>query len=167
MLAALSVAAVSLFAASVSAQAPTIARGFTEKVTIKTTPKRDRTKPYTFTTSGKIVPPASPCAPGKGPTKDANRLPTLWPPGTADPRYCVSPGVPRICTGTVTVRVQKRHTTISTRRVNLEPDCSYSSTVSFHSKLRTRRGVLSFRARFQGNALLLPKSSETVTARAG
>jgi len=91
-------------------------------------------------------------------------------PGATDPKYCVSPGVPKICAGSVQVRVQKKGTTISARKVTLnarkvtlKPDCTYRSRVGFRSNLRTRNGVLSFRARFQGNALLLPKSSATVT----
>jgi hypothetical protein len=90
-----------------------------------------------------------------------------------DARYCLFPGRRAICSGVVAVRVQKRFagarfgTTISSRNVSVRPDCTYRSAVTFHTLLRTRRGNLSFRARFQGNVVLEPRNSRTVTVRAG
>jgi hypothetical protein len=39
--------------------------------------------------------------------------------------------------------------------------------VTFHTRLRTRIGTLSFRARFQGNPVLTPRNSATRLVRAG
>jgi hypothetical protein len=178
MLAVLSLAAVPLFALTANGQAPVTAsdvqiatsRGFTELVTAKTTPKRDRTRPYTFTTVGKIVPPPRFCAPGTGPTAPAgggNCIPLICPAGSTNPAYCAQPPRSVICSGIVTVRFQRHSTTVSSRNVNLLPDCTYRSRVSFTTNLRSRRGVLRVRARFQGNVVLTPQVSATRTVRAG
>jgi hypothetical protein len=167
----LSLAAVLLFSSQGSAQvtAPTIVRGSPVQVTIKTTPRRERFRPYTFTTRGRIIPPPRYCTPGQnpGPPGPNNCIPVICPPGVTDPRYCLFPGRGVICSGVVTVRVQKRGTTISSRNVGVRRDCTYRSKVTFHTLLRTRIGNLSFRARFQGNPVLLPRNSRTVHARAG
>ena len=176
MLAALSLAAVPLFVLSASAAGPVpftasdvasaTSQATTELVTASTTPKRDRTRPYTFTTVGKVVPPPSFCAPGvepTSPTGSGNCVPIFCPPGVLAPAYCVQPPPTVICTGVVTVRFQKHGTTISARNVGLKPDCTYTSTVSF----RRTKGKLSVRARFQGNVLLTPLNSATKIVRAG
>lgn len=164
----LSVAAVPLFASLGSAQTLTV-RGITERVTAATTPKRDRTRPYTFTTKGKIVLPGKICATGQTPTPQDNCLPTpvVCPPGQTDLIYCSVPGLGDVCLGKVTVRFQKQGTTISSRDVDLKPDCTYKSSVTFRSRLRTRIGSLTVRARFGGNQVLRPKSSASQTVRAG
>ncbi len=150
------------------AQSPTIVRGQATSVSLKTTPKRDRSRPYTFTSTGRVVPPATYCAPNTNPIPGAgNCVPIICPPGVTDIRYCILPARDRICSGTVTVRFQKRGTTISSRNVFLRSDCTYRSRVTFRTRLPTRRGVLSVRARFQGNAILQPRSSSTRTVRAG
>jgi hypothetical protein len=177
-LAVLSLAAVPLFALSAEAQAPLTAsqvdaittRATTELITATTTPKRDRTRPYTFTTVGQIFPPPRFCGPGASPTAPAgpgNCIPILCPPGSLNPAYCVQPPLSVICSGTVTVRVQRGQTTISSRNVLVRPDCTYSSRVSFRTRLRSRRGTLRVRARFQGNVLLSSATSSTKTVRAG
>jgi hypothetical protein len=178
MLAVLSLAAVPLFALTANGQAPVTAsdvqvatsRGFTELVTAKTTPKRDRTKPYTFTTVGKIFPPPRFCPPGQGPTSFAgggNCIPLICPAGSTNPAYCAQPPRNVICSGFLTVRFQRHSTTISSKNVALLPDCTYRSKVSFTTRLRSRRGVLRVRVRFQGNVLLTPQNSATRTVRAG
>jgi hypothetical protein len=168
MLAVVSLAAVPLFALSASAQSSgpsiTTSRGYAQ-ITASTTPKRDRTRPYKFTTTGKIIPPATFCAPGQNPTKAVNCLPIICPPGATNPAYCVRPPLSLICTGTVTVRFQKGDTTASSRNVKVKPDCTYSSKVTFSN--RSARGRYKVRARFQGNLFLLPATSSTQTVRAG
>jgi len=155
-------------AAAQAPTAPTFARGVPEQVTRTTTPARDRTRPYTFTTSGRIVPPANYCAPGQTPLPPAaNCIPVLCPPGATDIAYCFVPGRAIICSGLVNVRFQKRGTTVSSRNVQVRPDCSYRSRVTFRTRLLTRIGVLSPRARFQGNLVLRPKTSTTGRVRAG
>jgi len=168
--AALSLAAVLLPFSPGSARSATVSRGFTEEVTATTTPMRDRVRPYTFTTRGRIVTPPTFvfCAPGFDATPGAgNCLPLLCPPGATNLDYCQVPGRSVICSGRLTVRFQKRNTTISSRKVNVRPDCTYRSRVTFRSPLTARRGVLRVRVRFQGNRVLRPKSSTTQTVRAG
>jgi len=152
--------------APAAAQAPTLERAQPVQVTRTTTPRRDRFRPYTFTTTGRIVPPANYCAPGQSPA-GASCVPIVCPPGATNVAYCTVPGLGVICSGSVTVRVQKRGITISGRVVGVRPDCTYRSRVTFRSRLPTRIGRLSFRARFQGNVVLEPKSSSTGTVLAG
>ena len=142
-------------------------RGFTAKVTASTTPKRDRTRPYTFTTSGRIVPPSRPCAPGQTPSRRRNCVPTRCPRGARTADYCQRPGRARICSGKVNVRFQHRGSTISSRNVTLRSNCTYRSRVSIRIRVVTRRGVFKVRARFQGNALLRPRTAATNTVRGG
>jgi hypothetical protein len=164
----LSLAAALLVSAPGGAQNPTLTRGFTERVTATSTPKRDRTRPYTFTTRGRIVPPSRYCTPAAPPTRGAgNCIPVSCPAGATDPAYCLRPGISVICSGVVNVRYQKRTTTISSRNVHVRPDCTYQSRVRFRILVPTRRGSLRVRARFQGNPVLEPRNSPTSTVRAG
>lgn len=165
----LSLAATLLYASSGSAQTEiNIVRGTPLQVTNTTTPRRDRLLPYTFTTRGRVVTPTRYCSPGVDPGPGAaNCVPILCAAGVTDARYCLVPGRSLICAGVVTVRVQKRGTTISSRNVSVRPDCTYLSRVTFRTRLRTRIGNLSFRARFQGNVVLAPRNSATRIARAG
>ena len=167
---AIPVAAILLIPSSASSQGTleVIARATPLQVTLTVTPRRDRTLPYTFTSRGRIVPPSRYCAPGVVPgTGAANCIPILCPPGTTDIRYCLIPGRRIICSGFVTLRVQKRQVTISSRIVSVRPDCTYQSRVTFRTRLRTRIGTLSFRARFGGNPVLNPRNSITRLGRAG
>jgi hypothetical protein len=165
----LSLATFLLFSSPGGAQSSFV-RAVPLKVTATTTPKRERFAPYTFTTRGRVVPPTGYCAPGASPRPgEKNCIPILCPPGATDPRYCLLPGPDVICSGVVTVRFQKRGTTttISSRNVFLRHDCTYRSRVTFRTRLRTRVGILNVRARFQGNAVLAPKTSATHTVRIG
>jgi hypothetical protein len=165
---ALSLLAALLCASPGVAQSPTIVRGTTVQVTSNTTPRRDRTRPYTFTTTGRVIPPGRYCAPNTNPTPGAgNCVPVICPPGATDIRYCLLPGRAVICSGVVTVRYQKRGTTISSRNVGLRPNCTYRSRVTFRTRLRTRVGNLSIRSRYQGNAVLMPRNSSRKIVRAG
>jgi hypothetical protein len=132
-----------------------------QQVTSSTSPQRDRTLPATFTTTGTVVPPPSVpliCAPGvtdpaycQG-SKDC-------PPGMKDPAYCVQPPAELLCTGKMTVSFSIGGFTISSRRVDLRPDCTYRSRVTFISRSRFRRIRLTVSALFEGNDFLLPKSA--------
>jgi len=166
MLAALSPAAVLMFASPGTAQAPGD-RAFTDRVTLSVTPTRDRTRPYTFTARGRIVPPGRFCNAGEKPSPGANCVPIACLPGATDARYCVRPGLGVICSGKVAVRYQKSGTTISNRLATVRSDCSYRQRVTFRTRLRTRRGIFTVRARFQGNAVLLPRNAPTRRVRAG
>lgn len=58
--------------------------------------------------------------------------------------------------------------TISTRRVTLKRDCSYSSTVAFSSRSRLgRSGRLKVTVRFLGNDVLGLRTASSRTVRAG
>jgi len=110
------------------------------RVTSATTPGRDRVRPHTFVTKGKVVPPAE-CAAG--------------------PKAVV-------CTGVVTVRVKRTGPfTISSRRARLRPDCTYRSQVTFRVAGRLGSGSLRVHAAFEGNRLLAPANAgaHTVIAR--
>jgi PKD repeat protein len=126
-------------------------RAATKRVTASTTPTKDRSWPYTFVTTGRVVPPAY-CATGVTPTAAGGN--------------CVTLGAPR-CVGVVTVRIKKRTYTISSRNVGLRPNCTYRSKVSLRSRTPLRRGTLAVSVRFQGNASLLPKAAPTQTVRTG
>lgn len=177
-LAVLSLAAVPMFVLSAGAQSTVTgsdvdaatARATTEAITAKVTAKRDRTRPYTFTTVGKIEPPPRFCAGNTAPTAPtgvANCLPLICPKGSTNPAYCVQPPLGVICSGTVTIRFQKGKSTISSRSVLLKPDCTYTSRVSFRTRSNSRKGVFRVRARFQGNVLLTSVNSPIRTVRAG
>jgi hypothetical protein len=165
----LSLAALVL-ASSGSAQTPipTIKRGYTVLVTARTTPTRDRTLPYIFTTTGRIVPPGRYCSPGADPSPGTgNCVPILCPPGTRNPSYCLRPGLSVICSGIVNVRFQKGPITISSRDVPLSRACTYASAVTFRTRLITRIGLLTVRVSFQGNVVLRPLTARDQTVRAG
>lgn len=163
--------AAALFAVpSAGAQTTTsdVVRALPTQVTSSVTPRRERFRPYTFTTRGRLIPPPRYCTPGQNPGSGANNcVPAMCPPGLVDPRYCLFPAAGVICSGRINVRFQKRNTTISSRNVSVRPDCTYRSRVTFRLLLPTRRGSLRVRARFQGNAVLLPRNSSTKIVRAG
>jgi len=105
-------------------------------VSASTAPRRDRRRPFRFTTSGRV------------------RLPS----GLTRAQTCGS--------GDVAVVVKAARKTISTRRVQLSRSCSYRSRVTFRSRGRfTRNGRLSVRVRFLGNTVLGPRRAKTVTVR--
>ena len=140
-----------------SAQAPQT-RVAPQQVTASTAPQRERIRPYTFTTTGRVVPP--PYCSSAGTSGSAGCVPLVCPPGASDAAYCVRPP---LCTGTVRVRFTRLGATISVRRVALRSDCRYRSRVAFYSsRLRGRLRVL---VRFEGNSFLLAKSATTHTVR--
>lgn len=119
------------------------ARAATRRVTSSTTPKHESTRPYTFTTTGRVIPPPF-CAAG------------------IIPKLAGGPCVPLnalTCTGVVTVRFMKLTYTMSSRNVGLRRDCTYRSTVKFKSANNLRRGTLRVLVRFQGNPFLLPRAA--------
>jgi len=140
----------------------------TPGVTSSTTPKKDLSRPYTYTTKGKLVLPAKLCAPNAPPTSvPGGCLPVTCPQGVTDAKYCSRPTVSTICSGKVNIRYQKRGRTISSRNVSVRPDCTYTGKTTFRSKARSQRGALRVRSRFQGNQVLAPKASSTKNVRAG
>ena len=72
------------------------------------------------------------------------------------------------CKGVITVQIKRGKKTISTRRVDVKPNCTYSVAASFAVKSRVpRRGTLRIRARFNGNNVLLPARAKEVRVRYG
>lgn len=115
---------------------PAVVDRFTPKVSVGLTPRTDRTAPYRFRAKGKVT------------------LPT----GMSKSTGC--------STGTVSVSTKAGSKTISTRRVNIKKDCTFSSTVSFSSRSRFGKAKsLKFVARFSGNAALKVASSKSTTGR--
>jgi hypothetical protein len=135
-----------------SGQDPDSSRVGARSLSASATPERDRTLPYTFTTTGRLKLPEN--------------IPPVCPPGITDERYCVKPTKAQLCKGVVTVRFQKKlGSTASSRNVLLKPDCTYSSRVTFTTADVV--GELSVRSRFQGNQFVRPRNSNTDTVRAG
>ena len=126
-------------------------RAATRRVTAKTTPNKEIFRPYTFTTTGRVVPPPY-CTAGAAPKAAGGS--------------CVALKVAR-CTGVVTVRFKKRTYTISSRNVGLRSDCTYRSKVALRTPNPLRRGTLSVSVRFQGNTVLLPRVASVHSVRSG
>jgi hypothetical protein len=106
-------------------------------MTVNLTPKTDLEAPFRFRVSGRITPP-SPLTPAQA---------------------CASIGI-------VNVQVKAGKKTISSRRVAVRPDCTYSVNVAFKGTDRfgkSRR--LKFTARFLGNAVLEPIFPRSVLGR--
>ena len=119
--------------------------------TAKTTPSRDRTRPYKFKTTGAVGIPAV--------------LPLICPPGATTLAYCVKPPVAFVCSGSVTVTFKKGFITVSSKTVALAPNCTYSSSATF--KAKKKPGKLSVRVAFSGNLLLNGASAPNQTVRGG
>jgi hypothetical protein len=105
-------------------------------VSARTTPARDRRRPFRFTTSGRVRVPA----------------------GVSRSGTCAG--------GRVSVQLKAARKTISTRRVALTSTCAYRSRVTFRSRKRfPRSGRLTVRVRFLGNAVLGPRRAKTAVVR--
>jgi len=117
--------------------APSPARVRPRSVVVTVTPGRDRRAPYRFVTRGRLS------------------LPSGLSPATS----CQG--------GRVSVQIKRGTRTLSTRRVNLRSNCTFSTSVSFARARRLARGTLKVTARFLGNAVLLPRAAPSRTVRAG
>lgn len=72
------------------------------------------------------------------------------------------------CSGKVSVQVKSRAKTISTRRVNVRSNCTYSSKVTFKARGRLKaRGSLKVTARYAGNQFLKPATAKSARVRYG
>lgn len=106
---------------------------------VRLKPRRDKRAPFRFRVVGAVAPPA----------------------GLSSRDACGS------SVGFVEVTIKRRRLALATRRVELRPDCSFSSAVTFGSRRRIGRRVrhLRFTARFLGNAVLEPVVFRTVRGR--
>jgi hypothetical protein len=113
-----------------------VSRFTSPAVTARTTPSRDRRRPFRFTTSGIV------------------RMPE----GVTRAQGCAG--------GEVAVQIKAARKTISTRRVALTSTCGYRSRVSFRSRKRfPKSGRLTVRARFLGSAVVGPRRAPSVRVR--
>lgn len=120
------------------APAPPVARVRPRKLSASTTPKRDRKSPYTFRTKGKLS----------------------LPDGISKAQGCTP-------VSRVTVTFKHGSKTVSSRRVKLKSDCTYSSKVTLKNSKSLGNGGLTVKARFAGNAVLLSRSAKTQAVRLG
>ncbi|MDO9410937.1 DUF4394 domain-containing protein [Patulibacter sp.] len=68
--------------------------------------------------------------------------------------------------GTVSIQVRAGKRTISTRRVTLKSNCTFSSSVTFSSTRRfAGRSKLSFAVKFNGTAFVLPRRASTFSVK--
>lgn len=101
---------------------------------VHTTPAHPRNQPFTLTTSGTMLPPA-----------------------TIPPLYSCSGGQ-------VTVRYVRRHTDIASRLINVLPNCTFSTRVTLHPKLGDKqhhdaRAAIRINIHFFGNGYLAPANA--------
>ena len=116
---------------------PSPARVRPRSLVVTVSPGRDRRAPYRFVTRGRLS------------------LPTGLSPATS----CRG--------GRVSVQIKRGTKTLSTRRVSLRSNCTFSSAVQFARSRRVARGSLKVTARFLGNAVLQAIRAPSRTVRAG
>lgn len=101
---------------------------------VRTTPAHNTHQPFTLTTSGRLVPPAS--------------IPSLY--------SCSG--------GQATIRYVRRNHDIASRLVNVLPDCTFSTQVTLHPKLGDKqhhdaRAAIRINIHFFGNGYLAPANA--------
>lgn len=116
---------------------PNASRVRPRSLVVTVSPGRDRRAPYRFVTRGRLA------------------LPTGLSPATS----CQG--------GRVSVQIKRGTKTVSTRRVDLRTNCTFSSSVRFARSRRTARGTLKVTVRFLGNAVLERITARPRTVRAG
>lgn len=110
---------------------------FDPRLTAATTPKRDRKRPYRFTTSGSVL------------------LPT----GVTPAQACAAGG-------SVTVEFRAAKLRLP-QTATLRPDCSYRAAIAFPSRRSLGRGRLSVSTKFGGNEVLGTAKARTHRVQAG
>ena len=110
---------------------------FIPKLTAKTTPRRDRKRPYRYTTSGVLTLPG----------------------GVTPAEACASGGTVAI---DITAGKLKLPTTAT-----LRSDCTYRTSIAFPSRRSLGRGRLTVRTSFPGNNVVGAARARTQTVRAG
>ena len=109
---------------------------FTPKISEKLRPSKDTKAPYRFRVTGTLTPPT----------------------GMSKSEACGA--------GVISTSVKAGKKTISTRRVNLKSNCTYSSTVSFANRSRFGKAKsLKLTVRFGGNSVLASKTLTSKTVR--
>lgn len=161
--------ATALVVTSIGYAVPLANRGNPEAVTSTVTPKRDRTRPYTFRTRGTVTLPPRYCSSPNtipGPSRSAtNCIPIVCPPGAVNASYCTRPTRAQVCTGRLRVRFYRGVRTFSNKSAFLRPDCTYAQSKTMEK--RATRGRLNVRVTFLGNAYLKTKAASVKNVRAG
>jgi hypothetical protein len=103
-------------------------------MSVRTTPAHNTHKPFTLTTTGRLVPPAS--------------IPSLY--------SCSG--------GQATIRYVRRNHDINSRLVNILPNCTFSTRVTLHPKLGDKqhhdaRAAIRINIHFFGNGYLAPANA--------
>ena len=110
---------------------------FDPKLTAATTPKRDRRRPYRYTTTGSVVLPSG-----------------------------VTPGQGCAAGGSVAVEFRAGKLRLP-QTTTLRPDCSFRTSIAFPSRRSLGRGRLAVSAKFGGNGVLGTAKAPTMKVRAG
>lgn len=110
---------------------------FTPSLTAATTPKRDKRRPYRYTTSGRLV----------------------LPPGVSPEEACANGGA-------VDVEMSAGRLKLPLVG-EVKPDCTFKASIAFPSRRSLGRGRLTVVTRFAGNEVLGPARAKTQRVRAG
>jgi hypothetical protein len=110
---------------------------FDPKLTARTTPRRDRRRPYRYTTSGSVVLPAG-----------------------VTPEQACSGG------GSVSVQFRAGKLRLP-QTATLRSDCSFRTSIAFPSRRSLGRGRLAVTTKFGGNAVLGTAKARSQKVRAG
>jgi hypothetical protein len=110
---------------------------FDPKLTARTTPRRDRRRPYRYTTTGTVVLPA----------------------GVTPAQACADGGSIAIEFRAGKLRLPQT--------ASLRPDCTFRSSIAFPSRRSLGRGRLAISAKFGGNSVLGTAKARTQKVRAG
>jgi hypothetical protein len=110
---------------------------FDPKLTARTTPRRDRKRPYRYTTTGSV----------------------LLPSGVTPEQACAGGGSVSVEFRAGKLRLPQTAT--------LRPDCSFRTSIAFPSRRSLGRGRLAVSTKFGGNAVLGTAKARTQKVRAG
>jgi Ca2+-binding RTX toxin-like protein len=111
----------------------TVPRFVPKSVSASTSPKKDTSFPFKFTTKGKVAPPA----------------------GVTNAEGCKG--------GHVSIQFRAGKKTVSNRRVATKSNCTYSSAVTFRIPSRLHPKSLTVLVRFLGSSVLGPRSHKSYT----
>ncbi len=112
-------------------------RRFAPRLTASTTPKRDRKRPYRFTTSGSVLLPA----------------------GVTPEQACTAGG-----SVSIEFRVGKLRLP---QTATLRSDCTFRTSIAFPTRRSLGNGRLAVKAKFGGNPVLSAAAAKSMKVRAG
>ena len=112
-------------------------RRFQPKLTARTTPRRDRRRPYRYTTTGSVLLPA----------------------GVTPEQACAGGGSVAVEFRAGKLRLPQTAT--------LRPDCSFRTSIAFPSRRSLGNGRIAISAKFGGNTVLGTAKAPSQKVRAG